>query len=78
MSYKIEKNGWVFIHSEGKPYERGVEYGKLVADQLKICIDTTKFYCLFDYGQDWDFLLNLQKKSIKNQFRIITQNYMMK
>ena len=38
MSYKIEKNGWVFVHIEGKPYERGVEYGKLVADQLKICI----------------------------------------
>ena len=51
MSYKIEKNGWVFVHIEGSPYERGVEYGKLVADDLKTCIDTTKFYCLFDYGK---------------------------
>ena len=72
MSYKIEKNGWVFIHIEGKPYERGVQYGKLVADQLKICINTTKFYCLFDYGKDWNFFIEsareIYKKRIKNNY----------
>ena len=72
MSYKIEKNGWVFVHIEGKPYERGVEYGKLVADQLKICIDTTKFYCLFDYGQDWDFFVESAKEIYKKP---IQDNY---
>ena len=65
MSYKIEKNGWVFIHIEGKPYERGVQHGKLVAEQLKRCIETTKFYCLFDYGKTWDFFVETAKQIYK-------------
>jgi len=73
MSYKIEKNGWVFINIEGKPYERGLQHGKLVADKLKKCIETTKFNCLFDYGKDWDFFIksavDIYKKRIKDNYK---------
>ena len=43
MSYKIEKNGWVYIHIEGTPKERGRQHGKHVGKQLEefIKVDAT-------------------------------------
>ncbi len=25
--YSFKKNGWIYVHIEGKPYERGFQYG---------------------------------------------------
>jgi len=72
MSYKIEKNGWVYIHIEGTPKERGRQHGKHVGKQLEECIKTTKFNCLYDYGKSWDFFIEagikLFKPVIKNNY----------
>ncbi|MEA3493142.1 MAG: hypothetical protein U9R38_02000 [Candidatus Margulisiibacteriota bacterium] len=27
--YRFEKNGWVYVHIEGEPYERGFQHGYL-------------------------------------------------
>jgi hypothetical protein len=75
MSYKIEKNGWVYIHIEGTPKERGRQHGKHVGKQLEEFIKTTKFNCLYDYGKSWDFFIEagvkLFKPVIKNNYREI-------
>ncbi len=32
--YRYDDQGWIFIHIEGEPYERGYQYGFLVADEI--------------------------------------------
>ena len=32
--YRYDDRGWIFVHIEGKPYERGYQYGSLVGDEI--------------------------------------------
>ncbi len=32
--YRYDDKGWIFVHIEGEPYERGYQYGSLVADEI--------------------------------------------
>ncbi len=32
--YRYDDKGWIFVHIEGEPYERGYQYGNLVADEI--------------------------------------------
>ena len=32
--YRYDDKGWIYVHVEGKPYERGYQYGYLVADEI--------------------------------------------
>lgn len=32
--YRYDDQGWIFVHVEGGPYERGYQYGALVADEI--------------------------------------------
>ncbi len=32
--YRYDDRGWIFVHIEGAPYERGYQYGALVADEI--------------------------------------------
>jgi hypothetical protein len=32
--YRYDDRGWIFVHVEGEPYERGYQYGNLVADEI--------------------------------------------
>ncbi len=32
--YRYDDRGWIFVHVEGEPYERGFQYGSLVADEI--------------------------------------------
>lgn len=34
-AFRFEDKGWVFVHIEGEPYQRGYQYGYLVADEMK-------------------------------------------
>jgi hypothetical protein len=33
-AYRYDDRGWVFVHIEGEPYERGYQYGYLVSDEI--------------------------------------------
>ncbi len=33
-AFRYQENGWIIVHCEGEPYERGYQYGHLVADEL--------------------------------------------
>jgi hypothetical protein len=33
-AYRYDDRGWIFVHVEGEPYERGYQYGYLVADEI--------------------------------------------
>ena len=32
--YRYDDRGWIFVHVEGEPYDRGYQYGALVADEI--------------------------------------------
>ncbi|MDQ7818544.1 MAG: C45 family autoproteolytic acyltransferase/hydrolase [Melioribacteraceae bacterium] len=38
-AFRYEDKGWIFVHIEGKPYERGYQYGFLLADEIKMFIE---------------------------------------
>lgn len=33
-AYRYDENGWIFIHIEGKPYERGYQHGFLLSQEI--------------------------------------------
>ncbi|WP_083967962.1 C45 family autoproteolytic acyltransferase/hydolase [Hyalangium minutum] len=37
--FRYDEGGWIFVHIEGEPYERGRQYGELVAPELARYID---------------------------------------
>jgi len=32
--FRYDDRGWIFVHIEGKPYERGYQYGYLIAEEM--------------------------------------------
>ncbi len=33
-AYRYDDRGWIFVHIEGEPYDRGYQYGYLVSDEI--------------------------------------------
>lgn len=33
-AFRYDDKGWIFVHIEGKPYQRGYQYGYLLADEI--------------------------------------------
>ncbi|MCK4762419.1 MAG: hypothetical protein KAW12_09500, partial [Candidatus Aminicenantes bacterium] len=33
-AYRYDDKGWIFVHIEGKPYQRGYQYGYLLAEEI--------------------------------------------
>jgi hypothetical protein len=33
-AFRYDDQGWIFVHVEGEPYDRGYQYGTLVADEI--------------------------------------------
>lgn len=38
-AFRYEDKGWIFVHIEGKPYQRGYQYGYLLAEEIKMFIE---------------------------------------
>lgn len=53
--YRFDENGWIYVHIEGEPYERGKQHGYLVADELAELMRVLKFVTYWDTGMEWDF-----------------------
>jgi hypothetical protein len=34
-AFRFDYKGWIYLHIEGEPYKRGVQYGYLAADEIK-------------------------------------------
>ena len=63
--YRFDKNGWIYVHIEGTPYERGVAHGKLVVDEFKKMWESNSFITFFDEGMEWDFFIQSSNKIFK-------------
>jgi hypothetical protein len=40
-AYRYPQAGWNVVHIEGKPYERGVQHGRLLAPEIAAYVRTT-------------------------------------
>ena len=54
-SYRTEREGWIFVHIEGTPSERGYQYGSLVAQEIDDFITVLKVYLEQNTNKDWNF-----------------------
>src|SRR5437868_5018922 len=39
-AYRYPQSGWIVLHIEGKPYERGFQHGHLLAAEIAGCVHT--------------------------------------
>ena len=63
--HRFDKNGWIYLHIEGGPYQRGVAHGKLIVDEFRNMWDSNAFVTFFDQGMDWDFFIQSSNKIFK-------------
>jgi len=61
-AYRFEKNGWIYIHIEGEPRQRGFQHGYLVAQELDEILKTLKHITYWDTGKKWDFFVEAGEK----------------
>ncbi len=60
--YRYEKDGWIYVHIEGEPFERGFQHGYLVADQLAEIRKSLEYLTYWDSGKDWGFFVEQAEK----------------
>ncbi len=51
--YRLESNGWTYLHLEGGSYELGYQSGKLMAGDMKACRRTIEKYYMEEMGVEW-------------------------
>lgn len=55
--YRFDKNGWIYIHIEGEPFERGRQHGYLAANELKDIKRSLEYLTMQDTGMDWSYFV---------------------
>lgn len=57
-AYRFDRGGWIFVHIEGGPFERGFQHGYLLAEELDRALKTVKFTSHWDTGDTFDLFEN--------------------
>jgi hypothetical protein len=70
---KSEKNGWIYLHIEGKPFERGFQHGYLMAKEISEAKRIEKFMINWNTGKEYPFFVEKVKSMFKSK---IDQEYM--
>ena len=60
-AFRAEREGWIFVHIEGAPRERGYQYGSLVAQEIDDFITVLKVYLQQNTKKDWNFFREAAK-----------------
>jgi hypothetical protein len=53
-----EKDGWIYLHIEGEPFERGFQHGYLLAPEIRDAIVETRKIWEYDTDVDWTWLVD--------------------
>jgi len=56
--YRFDRNGWIYVHIEGTPYERGFHHGYLVASELEEIMENMKYLTYWNTGKEWKFFVS--------------------
>jgi len=60
--YRQDENGWIFLHIEGTPFERGYQRGYLTADEIAEFLRTLAYVEEFETGRDLDFFVQASSR----------------
>jgi hypothetical protein len=60
-----KKNGWIYIHINGNPRERGYAYGYLCANEFKEIQKMLIYYIFETFGYTWNYFIENINKSFK-------------
>jgi len=71
-AYRYDENGWIFLHIEGEPFERGFQRGYLTADEIDEFLKTLAYVQEFQTGKELDFFVKAAAKLFKNK---VSQEY---
>ena len=66
-AYRIDKNGWIFLHIEGKPFERGFQRGFLTAPEIDEFLKTLAYTQKFETAKELNFFVEASVKLFKNK-----------
>lgn len=64
--FRYDDKGWIFVHIEGAPYERGYQYGYLVADEMG------EYIMKLGYGKDKN-----EPEKAWNELRYVAEAFML-
>ncbi|MCX6570521.1 MAG: C45 family autoproteolytic acyltransferase/hydrolase [Candidatus Aminicenantes bacterium] len=54
---RAEKNGWVYLHIEGKPLARGFQHGYLLAKEIAESLRVEKHMTWWNTGKEWPYFV---------------------
>jgi hypothetical protein len=54
-SIREEREGWIFVHVEGKPYARGWQHGRRLAKEIRVAISSIDELLWMDTGTRFDW-----------------------
>jgi len=57
--FRDDRDGWIFLHIEGEPYERGEQYGYLVAEEYQAAMESYKYMTYHTMGMDYSFFVKI-------------------
>jgi len=58
-AFREEQDGWVFVHIQGAPEDRGLQYGYLMAPEIDGFISFLGVYLQQNTGKDWAYFRHL-------------------
>ncbi len=64
---RYDKNGWIYIHIEGKPFERGFQRGYLTANEIEELKNTLSYLTKYETGKDIDFFIKAASELFKDK-----------
>src|SRR4051812_44645283 len=53
---RTEKGGWIYIHTEGNPHDRGFQHGYLLAHEIGECVRNSRVSWQYKSAMQWDWL----------------------
>jgi hypothetical protein len=66
-AYRHDENGWIILHIEGAPFERGFQRGYLTAPEIDDFLKTLAYMQKFRTAKDLEFFVKEAKKLFKNK-----------
>ncbi|HVY69804.1 MAG TPA: C45 family peptidase, partial [Verrucomicrobiae bacterium] len=62
--YRYNSNGWVYLHVEGAPRERGFQNGYLLAPEIATALNATRVSWRHGSGMEWSWLVTKSRRII--------------
>jgi hypothetical protein len=66
-AHRVDTNGWIYLHIEGQPFERGFQRGYLTADEIDELLKTVAYVQKFETAKDLDFFVKAAAKLFKGR-----------